>query len=187
VTAHATGFPEEQQRAALFSRGHRVCAAAREAIDRSVGEHERKLEFGNRLTEHDEVDGAAQRDGRKDLAEELAVSGYGVEKLKGFLANRFIAEPRFVRRWDELTESIVELIESLAERSGGAVEAGDFDQFRWRKVRLRLQQMSDDRIAGQEPSVAFGGRKQEPLRVVEGIPDGELNRPFHINTGKNAV
>src|SRR5262249_45425997 len=55
MTGHALRPAEEEQRAALFGRGHRVVVAARKSINRRVGEREGELEFGDGGAEHREV------------------------------------------------------------------------------------------------------------------------------------
>ena len=63
--------PEEQQRPALFILGQRIPLAAREPIDRRVGEGQRELKFGDRFGEHIERDWCAGLDLWKAVTKQL--------------------------------------------------------------------------------------------------------------------
>jgi hypothetical protein len=81
VAADISRAPEEEQRPAFFVRRHGVAVASREPIEGRVGEYERELELGDRLTEHEEVYRRAVLDFREYSSKEFAVGRSGVQEL----------------------------------------------------------------------------------------------------------
>jgi hypothetical protein len=59
VRPDAAGFAEKEECAPFFPSGERVPVAAREAVERGVGEDEGELELGDSAAEHAEIDFAA--------------------------------------------------------------------------------------------------------------------------------
>src|SRR5262245_66495995 len=91
MTADAARLPEEEQRTALLRRAHRARTAAREAIERGVGEDQRELELGDGVPEHEEVDRSPRGDRREELAEAPAVGRARVEAIEDHLPDRVVA------------------------------------------------------------------------------------------------
>src|SRR5215468_4401406 len=63
VTLHASALAEEDERPFLLRFGHSLRIPASKAVNGRIGKDEREFEFGNRLTEHVEIDQAAGGDG----------------------------------------------------------------------------------------------------------------------------
>ena len=169
MTGGAVCATEKQQRSFFLLHRQRVPIAACEPVDRCVCERQGELKFGNRSTEHGEVNRRPGCDLREDRSKKSAVGRGAVEPLENRLSNRLVAEPARVGWRNDCSSPIIELVELGPDGPGGAREPGHFDELRWRDVSLSDQQVHHDRIARRELCRPLWGREKESLRVIERV------------------
>src|SRR5262245_26145878 len=146
MALHTPRLAKKQKSSALLLSGHGVGIPCGEAVNRSVGEHERKLEFGDRFTEHEEIDGCAGLHLGEYFSEQFPVLRVRVEESQGFLADGLIAATSTVGKRYGYTFPVVELTKVRTQcRVGNALgacsrEARHLYEFRRGHVSLCLQQ-----------------------------------------------
>src|SRR5215813_9486783 len=146
MALHTPRLAKEQKRSALLLSRHDVGIPRGEAVNRRVGEYERELEFGDRLTEHEEINGCASLHLGEYFSEQFPVLRVRVEESQGFLPDGLIAATSTVGERYGFTFPVVELTKGRTQcRVGNALgtcsrEARDLYEFRRGHVSLCLQQ-----------------------------------------------
>src|SRR5215469_7873063 len=146
MALHTPRLAEEQKRSALLLSRHNVGVPGGEAVNRRVGKYERELEFGDRFTEHDEINGCTGLHLGEYFSEQLPVLRVRVEEREGFLPDGLIAATSTVGKRYGVTFPVVKLTKGRTQRRVGNAlgtcsrEARHLYELRRGHVSLCLQQ-----------------------------------------------
>ena len=91
MALHTPRLAKKQKSSALLLSRHGVGVPSGEAINRSVGDYERELEFGDRFTEHEEINGCTGLHLGECFSKQLPVLRVRVEESQGVLSDLLIA------------------------------------------------------------------------------------------------
>jgi hypothetical protein len=160
---------EEHERAALLLLGHCAQVAARESVDRRVGEDERELELGDGSREHRKIDRPACRNGRKSAPNNCRYAGVPLS-----LCNTTARMGSFRVPVESAAGRQAPMPSSNWLNSGAIVPAVQVNPATSTSsvggmCAWAIDKVRDNRIVGSEPRRALGEREPEPLRVIERI------------------
>src|ERR1043165_1100460 len=109
MALHTPRLAKEQESSALLLSRHGIAVPCGETVDRCVGEHECELEFGDRFTKHEEINGRTCVDLGKRLSEQFPVLRVRVEQGQSFLPDGLVAAAAGVGERHSVAFSVIEL------------------------------------------------------------------------------
>src|SRR5215471_18306132 len=98
MAGHTSGLAEEDKGASLLGDGHCLAMPTGELINGSVSKHQSELEFRNRLSHHEEIDGCALRNLWEHPCKKSSVRVDGqIQQFECFLTDGLVSKAGTVR------------------------------------------------------------------------------------------